>query len=174
MELIGVLCTIGYVIASALILCDERIQILFPGGKLGFIAVSILFILLVICFAKEKYVKHVSLAVGGGIVLASSLIFIDKTLVDNNWKNNYFQNRLAKLEYHYRNYHSMSKHSWDEYEGIKMTVNRLSWTVVRLVVCNVSIVVGMLVVIEQEITTFCQRLFKFVKARMVSMDDHRN
>ena len=44
----------------------------------------------------------------------------------------------------------------------------------RLIVCNINIVIGMLVLMEREVTAISQRLFQYVKTKMMSIDDHRN
>ena len=168
MELIGVLCTIGYVISSALILRDERVQILFPEGKLGFIAVSVILTLTVMYFLKEI---HLTLAVVESIVLASLLIVIDINLIDPGWRKTSVD--LANLERSLAQGNYINQSNLNALHDLN-TLQRLYWTVVRLIICNVSILVGMLVVMEQEVTTSCKRLFQFVKARMMSMDDHRN
>ena len=98
-------------------LYDGRAQILFPGGKLGFIAVSMLFTVMAMYFLKENSLKF---AIGFSIVLASSLIFIDNDLNDSEWRKTpesslvSFNDRLAR-----GNRYNLNQSEWKEYNDIK-------------------------------------------------------
>ena len=158
-----------------MILWDGRVHILFPGGKLGFIAFVLLLMLLAMYLLKENAVK---MALCFSIVLASSLIAINNAdLLNSEWHKP-LKDKLVSLEKLAANGRYIRHLDWDEYHNSKTILaqyeKRLYWTVVRLIVCNANLVIGILIDMEEEVTTFCQRLFQFVKARMAQMDHHSN
>ena len=149
-------------------------HILFPGGKLGFIA-FVLLLMLLSMYLKENSVK---MAVCCSIVLASSLIAINSAdLLNSEWHKT-LKDKLVSLENRAANRYYTNQSEWAEYYNRKTILaqyeKRLYWTVVRLIVCNANMVMGILIDMEEDVTSFCQRLFQFVKVRMAQMDHHRN
>ena len=122
METVGNICTVGYVLSSALILLEDRVQILFPGGKLVFVTASVLFVFLTLLFAKETTVKYVTLTVGCSIVLASSLIFMNMDVIDAKWKDN-FEPELRNFEYYLRNNRALYQSDWINYQSIQAAMS---------------------------------------------------
>lgn len=169
MEAVGGFCTFVYVISSIPILWDGRVQILFPGGKLSYIAASVLFTLLIMYFLKEK---SFAFAVASSIILASSLIVVNNDLIDPEWRKTAVD--LDKWERSLAQGYSLNQAGLNKLQDFKTFLNRIYWTVMRLVVCNVNTVVGISVVMEREVTAICKRIFQFVQTRLMSMDDHRN
>ena len=128
---------------------------------MGFIVVA----LLVLYLLKETSVK---MALGCIIVIASSLIIIDNDMIDSEWRK--ASAGLADLERSLGRGHSFNQASFNALHYFSTYLSRVIWTIARLTLCNISIVIGIILVIEPEVTAFCRKLFQCLKPR----NNHRN